>query len=577
VDIEKRVAAASHASDDLGALYRIAALGTGSGDTREVVHDVLDVVADILPGEAAHLFLPQEDGARFTIYSTDGPDGEVAIADSGVIGRVAINRSAEVVNDVKADPDSVTNDARVADFRQLIAVPVGVAENARGVLAISNSTRGAFTDEDLRTLSLLGDRVSLSVHNSQLIEALERQVQELEALQRLSKLLASTDSLERVIGDAIRIVQDLVGCGKLALLLHDPSPNELVAHRPAFNISNEELDEVRIPLSMPSLAASVFRTNTPLMSNDAPNDPWVYSKTQELLDIENLAVVPLSTGENALGVMMAVNSDTGQFDEDDMKYLSLIGRQVGAVLEASLGRQRERGLVRQLREADRTKSEFVSMLAHELKGPMSTVLGFGHTLQQQWDKLSDEKRNQIVGIITKETERLSRLVTDLLDVSRMESGTLRYEMEPMSIQEVVDSIVEVHTSLQASHVIGTEIADDVPKVLGDRDRVRQILINLLTNATRYSPENTSITVGAEPYDGSFVRVWVRDEGIGIPEEDQERVFSKFSMLPKPGWVKKGTGLGLFITKGIIDAHGGRIWIESASGKGSTFSFTLRRA
>ena len=217
------------------------------------------------------------------------------------------------------------------------------------------------------------------------------------------------------------------------------------------------------------------------------------------------------------------------------------------------------------------------MLAHELKGPMSTVLGFGHTLQQQWEKLPDEKRNQIVGIITKETERLSRLVTDLLDVSRMESGTLRYEMEPMSIPEIVDSIVEVHTSLQASHAIAIEMPDDLPKTLGDRDRVRQVLINLLTNATRYSPENSTITVGAEPFDESYVRVWVRDEGIGISEEDQARVFSKFSMLPKPGWVKKGTGLGLFITRGIVDAHGGRIWIDSEPGKGSTFSFTLKRA
>lgn len=576
MDIEKQVTSTSH-SDDLSALYRIAALGTGPRDTREVVHDVLDVVADILPGEAAHLFLPHEDGVRFTIYSTDGPDGEVAIADSGVIGRIAVNRSGEVLNDVKADPDSVTNNRRIGAFRQMVAVPVGVVDDSRGVLAVTNATRGAFTDEDLRLLSVLGDRVSLSVHNSQLIAELGQQVQELEALQRLSKLLASTDSLERVTGDAIRIVQDLVGCGKLALMLHEASSNDLVAHRPAFNISDEELDQLRIPLSDPSLAASVFRTNTPLMSNDAPNDPWVYAKTQRLLDIQNLLVVPLSTGETALGVMMAMNSDTDQFDEDDMKYLSLIGRQVGAVLEASLGRQRERDLVRQLREADRTKSEFVSMLAHELKGPMSTVLGFGHTLEQQWDKLSDEKRTQVVGIITKETERLSRLVTDLLDVSRMESGTLRYEMEPMSIQEVVESIVEVHTSLQASHAISIEVGDDVPKVMGDRDRVRQVLINLLTNATRYSPENTTIVVGAAPHDENFVRIWVQDEGIGIPEEDQARVFSKFSMLPKPGWVKKGTGLGLFITKGIIDAHGGRIWIDSASGKGSTFSFTLKRA
>ena len=578
MDEELVVAGKDHASSDLTALYRIATLGTGSSDTRVVIHDVIDVVADILPGEAAHLFLPQEDDSRFTIYSTEGPDGEVAVSDSGIVGRISINRSGEVVNDVKSDPDSVTQNERIATWRQVIAVPIGGGDDSiAGVLAVTNSTRGAFTDEDLRLLSVLGDRVSLSVHNAQLIDALERQVQELEALQRLSRLLASTDSLDRVIGDAIRIVQDLVGCGRLALLLHDPEANALVGHGPAIGTSEEELQRLRVSLAQPSLSASVFRTNTPLMSNEAASDPWVDPTAREIMQMDNLLVVPLAQGDQALGVLMAVNSDAGQFDDDDMKFLSLIGRQVGAVLEASLGRQRERDLVRQLREADRTKSEFVSMLAHELKGPMSTVLGFGHTLQQQWEKLPDEKRNQIVGIITKETERLSRLVTDLLDVSRMESGTLRYEMEPMSIPEIVDSIVEVHTSLQASHAIAIEMPDGLPKTLGDRDRVRQVLINLLTNATRYSPENSTITVGAEPFDESYVRVWVRDEGIGISEEDQARVFSKFSMLPKPGWVKKGTGLGLFITRGIVDAHGGRIWIDSEPGKGSTFSFTLRRA
>ena len=575
---ELRAAGQDHESSDLTALYRIATLGTGSSDTRVVIHDVIDVVADILPGEAAHLFLPQEDGARFTVYSTDGPDAQVAVSDSGIVGRVSINRSGEVVNDVKSDPDSVTQSPQIATWRQLIAVPVGAGgADVAGVLAVTNSTRGAFTDEDLRLLSVLGDRVSLSVHNSQLIDALERQVEELEALQRLSRLLASTDSLDRVIGEAIRIVQDLVGCGRLALLLHDPETNALVGHGPAIGTTEEELERLRVSLAQPSLSASVFRTNTPLMSNEAATDPWVDATTREIMQMDNVLVVPLAQGDQALGVLMAVNSDAGQFDDDDVKFLSLIGRQVGAVLEASLGRQRERDLVRQLREADRTKSEFVSMLAHELKGPMSTVLGFGHTLQQQWEKLSDEKRNHIVGIITKETERLSRLVTDLLDVSRMESGTLRYEMEPISVPEIVDSIVEVHTSLQASHAISIEMPDDLPKALGDRDRIRQVLINLLTNATRYSPEHSTIAVGAEPYGDSHVRLWVRDEGIGISDEDQARVFSKFSMLPKPGWVKKGTGLGLFITRGIVDAHGGRIWIDSEPARGSTFSFTLRRA
>jgi signal transduction histidine kinase len=236
--------------------------------------------------------------------------------------------------------------------------------------------------------------------------------------------------------------------------------------------------------------------------------------------------------------------------------------------------------VRELREADRTKSEFVSMLAHELKGPMTTVLGFSQTLRQQWEKLDDGKRNHVLDIIHKEVGRLSRLVNDLLDVSRMESGTLRYELEPIDLHEVVESLLTVHTSLRSEHAVIDQLPAGLPKVMADKDRIRQVIINLLTNATRYSPERSTVTLGADLVEEggeTFVRLSVTDEGIGISPHDVDRIFSKFAMLPKPSWTKKGTGLGLYITKGIVEALGGRIWVESEVGRGSTFYVTLRVA
>jgi signal transduction histidine kinase len=258
----------------------------------------------------------------------------------------------------------------------------------------------------------------------------------------------------------------------------------------------------------------------------------------------------------------------------------LLGVRIASVIESSSSRERERGLLHKLREVDRTKTEFVSMLAHELKSPMTTIKGFGRALHDSWNDMSEEKRSHFLDIVTKEIERLSRLVNDLLDVSRMEDGTLRYELEPLALDEVIEGILVVHPSLRGTHHVTLAMPDDLPKVLGDRDRIRQVLLNLLTNATRYSPEGTTISVKADVVDeegGPCVRVGVSDEGIGIASEDRERVFTKFVMLPKPSWVKKGTGLGLFITKGIVDAHGGRLWVDSQPGRGSTFHFTLRVA
>jgi signal transduction histidine kinase len=227
---------------------------------------------------------------------------------------------------------------------------------------------------------------------------------------------------------------------------------------------------------------------------------------------------------------------------------------------------------------ERTRTDFVSMLAHELRGPMTTVKGFGEALRDQWEELPAERRRRMLDLLTTEIDRLSRLVDDLLDVSRMEAGTLRYELEATSISELVDDMLEVHPSIRAAHSVVSKVPSELPMVLADRDRMRQVLLNLLTNATRYSPEGTTVTIAAEPIvdDGTrCAKVTVEDQGIGIAANDRDRVFSKFVMLPKPVEMQKGIGLGLFITKEIVEAHGGRIWAESEPGGGSRFSFTLR--
>jgi two-component system sensor histidine kinase KdpD len=197
-------------------------------------------------------------------------------------------------------------------------------------------------------------------------------------------------------------------------------------------------------------------------------------------------------------------------------------------------------------------------------------------LRDSSDKIDEEKKIQIIATIVREVERLSRMVSDLLDLSRMEAGSVKYDVEPVELKEFVEGLVTTHGSLRADHLIEVDIPDDIPKVMADKDRLHQVVMNLLTNGTRYAPEGTVITVHGVA-DGANVVVSVEDQGIGISEEDVDRIFEKFAMLPKPAWVKKGTGLGLFITKGIVEAMGGKVWAKSEQGKGTTFFFTVPRA
>ncbi|MGH2756428.1 MAG: GAF domain-containing protein [Actinomycetota bacterium] len=565
---------------DQSALYRIAALGTRDGDLSVAVRDALRAISDIVPCDRALVFIYDDEKDDLRSFVAQGGERDrLSLNEPDIVRRVFHSGRAEIVNDVASDRDFSPSLEEIAVARTILLAPLILGDERLGVIAAVDSPRGAFTDTERDHLALLADRIAASIRLALQTQTIERQEREMEGLQRLSRLMEAQESLEYVIGESIRIVNDLVECEKVLVFLYNEEGRELRLEPPALGLG-DEIGTVTIPLEEPSLASTVFRTAAPIISNDAALDAWVSPRLRDLFGMRNAIAVPLSTDRQPIGVIEAINSKKGSFDDEDLRFTTLFGDRIGGVIELSRARVRERALMHKLREADQAKSDFVSILAHELKGPMTTIMGFGQTLEEHWETIEDSKRVQFLGIVHRETERLSHMVSDLLDMSRMESGTLRYEFEPMALPELIDSIITVHTSLGSRHGIKIEVPSGLPDVLADRERIRQVILNLLTNATRYSPEGTTITLSAAIIgegESRSVDVSVADEGIGIAPEDTERIFNKFAMLPKPAWTKKGTGLGLFITKGIIDAHGGRLWIDSEPGQGSTFHFTLSLA
>jgi signal transduction histidine kinase len=560
------------------ALYRIASLSTRDDDLGSVVAEILRAVPDVVACERPVLFIYDEDTDEMRTFGGRGEElSRLSLKEPGIVRRVHHSGRAEIIEDVVGDPDSSPAQSELSLSRQLLVAPMVAADERIGVLTAVNSPTGAFTETDLGLLSVLADRAAANIRGAQRHADHDRQSRELEGLQRLAILVSSTESLEHVVSEAVRLITDLIPCERMMVLLHDEESSVLRVQPPAHGIELDELGGIEVHLSEPSLASTVFRTGTPLVSNDAATDAWIAPRLREQLDIQNVLAVPLTTGRQPLGVLEVINSASGSFDEEDLRFVSLLGQRMGSVIEISRSRERERALMHKLRESDRTKSDFVSILAHELKGPMTTVVGFGQMLHEHWETMDNEKRAQFIGIVRRETQRLAHMVSDLLDVSRMETGNLRYEFEPMSMSDLIESIVTVHGSITEGHELDAEINPELPKVIGDKERLRQVIINLLTNATRYSPEGTKIELTTQTVsrEGTpCVQVSVRDQGIGIAAADADRIFSKFAMLAKPAWTKKGTGLGLFITKTIVDAHRGDIWVDSSLGEGSTFCFTV---
>ncbi|MEX0875768.1 MAG: ATP-binding protein [Actinomycetota bacterium] len=228
-----------------------------------------------------------------------------------------------------------------------------------------------------------------------------------------------------------------------------------------------------------------------------------------------------------------------------------------------------------LTELNEMKTEFVSIVAHDLKVPLTVASGYADFLQSQWGKISEGERRRLIEKIQQAVGRLDSLVAGVSEIARLEAGTAIVDLRPFDLVELVRSTVEDVSSVQPEPSCNVSVPEGLPRALGNRENVGRVVTNLLSNAFKYSPQTEPIEIDISRRNG-YLQVSVRDRGPGIALSDQPKLFQKFSRLPQNGDGPRplGTGLGLFICKSLVEAGGGTIWVDSAPSKGSTFSFTL---
>jgi len=233
--------------------------------------------------------------------------------------------------------------------------------------------------------------------------------------------------------------------------------------------------------------------------------------------------------------------------------------------------------ITEIRNVERMKTAFVSTVSHELRTPMTSIQGFIQTLLEDPEEEYYDRamRREFYTIINSECERLKRLINDLLNVSRIERGVaLEMNFQSMSLAELVDKVIKIQSGYTNKHILKTEIQPGLPNIVADPDKIDQVLTNLVNNAIKYSPDGGTITIKVT-YDSQFVQVAVSDQGLGIPKDQIGKVFQKFQRVDSNDRRSiPGTGIGLFLVKDFVERHGGKIWVESEYGKGSTFTFSL---
>jgi signal transduction histidine kinase len=433
--------------------------------------------------------------------------------------------------------------------------------------AATSDCRGSVTIERLREGAVAGEDPRLSV------------------LFAIAGVFATQQDLDAMLQRSLSsLVETLEGVEAAVLLLYDPD-DDCLAVRAAHGYDFSKLRQVRLAIGE-ATCGKTFETGRPQFYGT----PRELAKFSRSLTDEHAAAfrealigdrwpqsavcMPFFAGDKEQGVMMLENlHQSHAFVRGDLPFLQAVVDLVGLAVEnAHLRVQLEEA--RAFDEANRLKGELLSVLAHEMRTPLTSIKGYSTALLMQEASFDPDVQRQFLEIIDEECDTLESLVHDLLESSVIDAGLLKLEPQPVLVPRLVREVIEEIGRRTDQHHFLVDFARDFPIVDADPDRVRQVLRNLLENAVKYSPEGGLVITRGE-FTEAEITISVADQGVGISPEHLNRLFDKFFRAESgPGHHVVGSGLGLPIARTIVEAHGGRIWAESTVGQGSTFYITL---
>ena len=403
--------------------------------------------------------------------------------------------------------------------------------------------------------------------------SLSRRVRELELMVEITRRLTSTLDQERLLKLISKMAVELVDCEDASVILADRRTGELVFLTSAGPTS-EALKKIRFPVEG-SIAGTVLQTQQPLIVTDAETDPRHNPEVDSAIDFETRSIlaVPMMFQERPIGVLEAVNKlYAGGFSDHDVHILATLAAQAAVAIENARLVEDLKEANRQLAQLDRLKSEFIAIASHELRTPLTLILGYASFLRED----ASGKAGEQLDVVLEAATQLKGLIDDMVNLSNLEAGSTELDLSEFSLQDVILETVAAQRQFAAakSLKIGIRLPQDAVQVRADREKISIVLTNLLDNAIKFTPPDGRVEFTIRPQ-GGMVAVSVTDTGIGVAEADAERIFERFHQVESHlTRHHEGMGLGLSIARGIVELHGGRIWVECAEGHGSRFTFTL---
>lgn len=553
---------------------------TSTLEQEPLLQNILENAVNILNCEAGTLFLMDEPTGDLIFRVTVGPVatnllGQRLPAGAGIVGRAVQLRAPVIENDAQRSTAHSVGTDRQTGFlsRSLLAVPMQIKDRVLGVIEVINRRDGLpFVEDDQNLLTAFAGQAAVAMENARLLaltdQELTEKVEELQVMGRIVRELNASLEVDRAMRTTLEwaMRRSNAEAGLIGMIEEDNL--RLMAQQGFDEVLTQEGD-FRLPLELPAIRSAI-ESGQPdqisLVSNGARGI---------LPSAHTQIIVPIRREAQVIGLLLLESTSDSQ---GNLSFLNQLSDSAAiAIANAQLYDEVQR--------ANLAKSDFVSFVAHELKNPMTSIKGYTELLAAGSVGQINDMQTNFLSTIRANVERMSALVSDLNDNAKIEVGRLRLDYKPVDVPDIVDEVVR-STKRQVEDKrqdVELRLPTQLPQVWADRTRVGQVLTNLVSNAHKYTPEGGKIFVGAEATRNQWdpegakqvVHMWVKDNGIGISIEDQAKIFQQFFRSDDAkAREAPGTGLGLHITKSLVEMQGGRIWFDSEFRQGTTFHFTV---
>jgi signal transduction histidine kinase len=458
-------------------------------------------------------------------------------------------------------------------------------ERVVGVILLWRFEVARFDERAIRLVSTFAAQGAVAIQNVHLVQQLQRReaelarsVGELQALGEISEAVSSSLESQRVLTTIVTRAVQLSDTEGGSILEFDAQTG-LFHVRTCYGTGAALVDALRQTRFHvdETFVGRTAASRVPCQTADLAGEP-----SDAHVDLlrgagwRSMLVVPLLRGEEILGALVVRRKRAGAFEQRTVDLLETLASQSAvAIHNARVFRELDEK-TRQLEVASQHKSDFLANMSHELRTPLNAVIGFSDVLLERMFGELNERQDEYLHDIRNSGRHLLELINEILDLSKVEAGRMELELGPVSLPDVLrDALAMVRERAERHRLtLDLEIGDGVPAVLADELKLKQVVLNLLTNAVKFTADGGAIAMSAQLVDNE-VRVMVRDTGIGISEQDQDRIFEAFQrggQRSRTG--TEGTGLGLTLSKRIVELHGGRVWLTSREGTGSTFGFAI---